>query len=268
VAIFSRRFLQVGILAYMTGLLALPSRAASFSDSSLKGSYSFLTNLWTADVNTNEFGMVGVMRFDGEGKVTGSYTSVSAGVVETGTLGGTYSVNSNGTGSLDFTTGSTSQFAIILNRVDDKVAHGVELLQTNDSNNEALSGSAVLQSTTAETYSVASLKGNLTYDFNHWTANPSQFEGAAIGIFTFDGKGNVEGSETEMYGGTIQTGSFIGTYTVNSEGYGAIAVGSAAPIYFALNRVAGARARGFQFLDTNTSDGNGNLVLAGSALVQ
>jgi hypothetical protein len=35
---------------------------------------------------------------------------------------------------------------------------------------------------------------------------------------------------------------------------------------FALNTVAGGLAKGLQFLDTNTSDGTGNLVITGSAL--
>jgi hypothetical protein len=33
-----------------------------------------------------------------------------------------------------------------------------------------------------------------------------------------------------------------------------------------LNTVAGGLAKGLQFLDTNTSDGTGNLVITGSAL--
>src|SRR5208337_4234319 len=132
----------------MTIALALSAQAASFSNASLKGSYSFLTNLWTADTNTNEFAMVGVMTFDGAGNVTGSYTSSDGGVVQTGALGGTYTVNSNGTGVIDLTTGSTAQFAITLNSTAAKVAHGVQLLQTNDSNNEVVSGTAMLQSTT------------------------------------------------------------------------------------------------------------------------
>ena len=114
------------------------------------------------------------MKFDGAGTVTGSYTSISSEVFKTGTLGGTYTVNSNGTGTITFTTGSTAQFAITLNSTAAKVAHGVQLLQTNDRNNEIVSGTAVLQSTTAETYSVASLKGNFSFQWSLWTADASQ----------------------------------------------------------------------------------------------
>jgi hypothetical protein len=46
--LFSRRFAQVGVLIIMTIALALSAQAATYSKASLKGSYSFLTNLWTA----------------------------------------------------------------------------------------------------------------------------------------------------------------------------------------------------------------------------
>ncbi len=113
--VFSRRFLQVGVLVFLTLALALSAQAASFSNASLKGSYSFLTNLRTANVNTPQFAAVGVMTFDGAGNVTGSYTSISDHAVQSGALGGTYVVKSNGTGTLNLTTGLTAQFAITLN---------------------------------------------------------------------------------------------------------------------------------------------------------
>ncbi len=91
----------------MTIALALSAQAATFSKASLKGSYSFLTNLWTADASTDEVAMVGVLTFNGAGKVTGSYTSISLEVFKTGALGGTYTVSANGTGKITFTSGST-----------------------------------------------------------------------------------------------------------------------------------------------------------------
>ena len=51
----------------MTIALALSAQATKFSNASLKGSYSFLTNLWSTNPNTNAFAMVGVMTFDGAG---------------------------------------------------------------------------------------------------------------------------------------------------------------------------------------------------------
>jgi len=266
VQIFGRRFLQVGVLILVTIALAFSAQATTFSNASLKGSYSFLTNLWTANANTSEFAMVGVMTFDGAGNVTGSYTSVTGGVAQTGTLGGTYTVNSNGAGTITFTSGSTAQFAITLNSTAAKVAHGVLLLQTNDSNNEVISGTAVLQSTTAQTYSVASVKGNFGVQINRWTLETNQ--GGSIGIFSFDGKGNFKGSGTQVFAGVSQTGTFTGTYTVNSDGSGSLSITAGDKtqvLAFVLNSVAAGQAKGAQFLQTNLNE---NIDLSGTMLKQ
>jgi hypothetical protein len=272
VQVFSRRFVQVGILIFMAIVIALPAQAVIFSNASLKGTYSFSTNLSTANASTNQFAMVGVLAFDGAGHVTGSFTSISFDTVQTGTLSGTYTVSSNGTGTITFTTGSTAHLAITLNSTVSGVAHGVQLLQINDSSNEILSGTAVLQSTTTLTYSVASVKGNFAFQYNPRTAAVSLAEDGGIGIFTFDGKGNLKGTATIMFDGGLFGGPFTGAvYTVNPDGSGTISgIGMhGLQIAFALNTVTTTgQAKGLQFLDTNTGDGPGNLVITGSALKQ
>ena len=249
-------------------------QAATFSNSSLKGTYSFLNSLQTANVGTNQFAMVGVLAFDGAGDVTGSYTSISWDKVRTGTLGGTYTVKSNGTGTMTitFTPGSTAQFEITLNSTAATVAHGLQLLQINDTNNEIISGTAMLQETTFATYSVASLQGKFALQYNPRTADGTLAEDGGVGIFTFDGKGNLTASMTIMYDGQLFTkrAPITGTYSVNSDGSGRLSVGSKhkPQLAFALNSVAAGLANGLQFLDTHTGDGSGNLVITGSALKQ
>ena len=261
------------LVATNTLVIALPAQAATFSNASLKGTYSFLNNLWTANVGTNQFAMVGVLAFDGAGNVTGSYTSISRHTVQTGTLSGIYIVMSNGTGTITitFTPGSTAHFAITLNSTAGTVAHGLQLLQINDANNEIISGTALLQATTSATYSVASLKGTFAFQYNPRTADGSLAEDGGVGILTFDGKGNLKGSITIMYDGQLFTGNALtGTYSVNSDGSGRLSVVSKhnPRLAFALNSVAAGLASGMQFLDTNTGDGSGNLVITGSALKQ
>ena len=263
--ISSRRFMQVGVLVFMTIALALSTQATKFSNASLKGSYSFLTNLWTADASTNQFAMVGILTFDGAGNVSGSYTSISLQVFQTGTLGGTYTVNSNGTGTLTFTTGSTAQFAINLDSTAAKVAHGIELLQTNDSNNEIVSGTAVLQSTTTETYSVASLKGNFAIQRNTWIADVNLAEGGGVDLYTFDGKGNVKALKQFVTDGVFHMGTTTGTYTVNLDGSGSLSLTDGSSFAFLLNSVAAGQAKGFQHLLLSVS---GNYVSSGTALKQ
>ncbi len=249
--ISNRRFAQVGVLVIVIIAFALSAQAATYSKASLKGSYSFLTNLWTANARTNQFAMVGILTFDGAGTVTGSYTSISSQVFRTGTLGGTYTVNSNGTGTLTFTTGSTVQFAVTLDSTAAKVAHGVQLVQTNDSNNEIVSGTAVLQSTTAETYSVANLKGNFALQRNQWTADVNQMETSGADFYTFDGKGNFKLSEAYVADGVFHTGTATGTYTINPDGSGTVYGGGGfEAAAFVLNSVASGQAKGFQLLVT------------------
>jgi hypothetical protein len=267
--ISNSRVLQVGVLMFMVIALAL-SAQASFSKASLKGGYSFLINRWTADVNTNEDGTVGVMMFDGVGNVTVSYTSISGGVVQTGTGSGTYTVNSNGTGAITFTTGSNPpHFAITLTSSAGGLAHGVQLLQTNDSNNRVESGTASLQSTTAATYTLASLKGNFSLQINKWTADVVENQEGVVGIASFDGAGKVKGSITDVHGGVLSTGTFTGTYTVNSDGSGSMSLiaGTDTPQFaFALNNATPTSpAKGLQLLQTS---GGGNKVQSGVALKQ
>ncbi|MGB9236028.1 MAG: hypothetical protein WCC04_16585 [Terriglobales bacterium] len=251
----------------MTIALALSAQAATYSKASLTGSYSFLNNLWTANASTNQLATVGVLKFDGAGTVTGSYTSISLQVFHTGTLAGTYTVNSNGTGTITFTTGSTAQFAINLDSTAAGVAHGVQLLQINDSNNEIVSGAAVLQSTTTETYSVASLKGTFAFQWNLWTADASQHQASVIGVGSIDGKGTLKDSTTMVLDGKIQTGTQTGTYAVNPDGSGIISLTDGTQLAFVLNSVAAGHAKGMQFI-VNLSEDIGNSVVSGTALKQ
>jgi hypothetical protein len=264
------RISRAPVLTIAAIAFSLAAQAATYSNATLKGSYSFLVNLHTANQSTNQFAMVGVLSFNGAGDVTGSYTSISADTVSSGTLGGTYSIAANGSGTITFSTGSTAEFAITLNAISGGVAHGVQLLQINDSNNEVMSGTAILQFTKSLTYSAASLKGTYALLYNPWTADASLAEDGGVALFTFDGKGNVATTETIMYDGTEFSGSGSFTYTVNANGTGAISPTTKGPQFvFALNSASSAGlASGYQFLDTNTSDGPGNMVITGAALKQ
>jgi hypothetical protein len=263
---YSRRFVQLGILFLITIALALSAQATTYKKASLKGSYGFLTNLWTADSSTDQIAMVGILTFNGAGKVIGSYTTVSLEVVKTGTLGETYTVSSNGTGKITLTTGSTAVFAIVLNNPTAAgLAQGVQLLQTNDSNNEVVSGTAVLQSTTAQTYSVASINGNFSFQWNLWWASPSGYQGSQLGTCNFDGKGGFKSSSTSVLDGVTKTQTQTGTYTVNADGSGTITLPGAG-IVFVLNSADAGQAHGAQFID-NINE-SGDYVVTGTALMQ
>jgi len=73
--------------------------STSFSNASLKGVYGWLANKWTADPNQQADATIGIGTFDGAGNMKVSGTDNTAGTVKTFKLSGTYSVNSDGTGS-------------------------------------------------------------------------------------------------------------------------------------------------------------------------
>jgi hypothetical protein len=260
------RVLQVVVLMLMTVALTLSAEAASFSKASLKGGYSFLFNKWTADVNSNQDANVGIMTFDGAGNVTGSSTEILGGVVQTNTFSGTYTVNSNGTGAINFPTLQYPQIFITLASSASGLAHGVQLLDNKNANNVE-SGTALLQSTTAATYGLASVKGNFSFQLNEWTSDVNIMSYGAVGTLSFDGKGKVKGSFTDVLGGVPQTGTFTGTYTVNSDGSGSMSLagGGNPQLAFALNSTAAGIAKGLQLMQTNST---GNIVISGIALKQ
>ena len=179
-------------------------------------------------------------------------------------------MNSNGTGTITFTTGSTAEFAITLDSTVSGDSHGVQLLQTNDANNEIISGTALLQSTTAATYTVASLKGNFALLWNTWTVDASLAQDGAIGVLSFNGKGAVTGSGTSMYLGVAYPTTLTRTYTVSANGTGIMTPknngGTSSELGFVLNTVTAGLAKGMQVLTGGSSSGTS--VVTGTALAQ
>jgi hypothetical protein len=82
---------------------AVAQVSTSFSNASLKGAYGRLLNKWTSDPNQQADADVGIATFNGAGKMKVSETDNTAGTVTTDTWKGTYSVNSDGTGSFAVT---------------------------------------------------------------------------------------------------------------------------------------------------------------------
>ena len=255
-----RCFLEVGVLVFATTGLALSAQGASFSEASLRGSYSFTLNKWTVDVGKNQYAEVGVLKFDGAGNMTGSATAVGGGVSKDDVWSGTYTVNTDGTGAIEVTSSiskpPTFDLGFVLNSLAGGVAHGFQFMQTDNGNNVVISGTALLQSPTKVTYSLASLQGSFSFLYNSWSADPDFDEQGGIGTITFDGKGNLEGSFTAVDKGTVFTMTFTGTYAVNADGSCSMSLlqsnGSTPDLAGALNSVGpqGAAA-GLQLLVTN-----------------
>jgi hypothetical protein len=118
------------------------------SNANLKGTYGFLFNDWQADSSTLTWGAVGRIRFDGVSGVTFYSTQELDGVSQTQTLVGTYSVDTDGSGTMVFGTGANAvTFDFAINAVRKSIAAGLQFLNGNGnaSNNVVSTGTAILQ---------------------------------------------------------------------------------------------------------------------------
>jgi len=256
----------MGILISLITVLALSAQGANFNNASLQGTYSHLTNRCTADATDVQMARIGILTFDGVGNVSNSFTEIIGGQIMSGTFSGTYAVNSDGTAAITWSS-SPNQVLFNLNSTVAKVAHGFQYVVTivSDPYNETNVGEALIQSTTAATYSLATLKGTFSFEFDEATADSTLVMQGGIGLFTFDGKGNVKGSTRYIAGGVFQTGTFTGSYLVNPDGTGSISLSNGAQYAFVLNSLAGKLAKGLQFIQTNST---GNAAISGTALKQ
>jgi hypothetical protein len=250
--------------------LALSAPAATYNNASLNGTYNFLTNLRTANATTNQTATVGVLTFNGAGKVTsGSYTQLSLQAFQSGTLSGSYAVKADGTGTLTIkftsSTGSfTAKFAVVLGSNPSGEVVALQLLQTNDPNNEIVVGSASLLSTTAQTYSLASLNGVFVYQYKLFTADPAIPETDSVGLVSFNGNGSCQITSTMVSDGKTTTKPQSCTYTVGPNGIGSVSTGAV----FALSGVSSGQANGLQFLLNPNPSEKGNYVIVGNAALQ
>ena len=118
----------------------------------------------------------------------------------------------------------------------------------------------------------ANLTGSYGYIGTFAYVGGSSLPAAIVGLITFDGAGNVVGSQTFVQpdpspsATTVQTqvGPFNGTYTVNANGSGALALqfgnGSPTPVAFVITD----GGSGLMFVQT----GGGNNLLTGTARKQ
>lgn len=95
----------------------------------------------------------------------------------------------------------------------------------------------LLLPTPAAAFDNSSISGSYAFQFNKFGTCPNLQ--AIVGLFTFDGAGNVSGKLTQYSsnkGGTgpkVSTGTATGTYTVNSDGTGGINLTSPDTVTFA-----------------------------------
>ncbi len=195
------------------------------------GSFGYLINASYSDLaNNNGFVVMGVMNLDGAGNATGSYTVELGSSTRntsqpiTGTFTGTYSSNSDGTGTLTTTADNGTVFTF--NIVITDGGQAFQLVATSCSTCD-VGGTTIISGVARAAYT-GSLNGSYGFQFTN-----SPIPAASVGVVNFDGAGNVSMSVTFVgLSGTVGqpnifTGSASGTYSTNPDGSGAITLTAA-----------------------------------------
>lgn len=258
------------ICLFLVRLAAAQVHPAVYSNGSLKGPYSSLTNKWLSDQSDYPCASLGIVNFDGVGSFTVSSTQNCAGTVNTFTGSGTYSVAKDGTGTM---TGSLSGIsgtftdAIVLN----SAGKSGQMVQTSctfcGSGTWVVAGTFIAVG--GSSFKNASLKKGYEFMLTKWTSGQNSDADCTVGIATFDGKGNAKLSGTDVYAGSVQTITASGPYTVNSDGSGSMTGtdqnGNTITIAFLINSAG----KGLQLMKTAESGGHGiNEVHTGTATKQ
>jgi hypothetical protein len=115
----AKRWMGVVVALICAWVVMRPAPAAAFDIGSLSGSYAFQFNKFGTCQNIQA--AVGVFSFDGAGNVSASFTkynsykwSTRGPKINSGTASGTYTVNSDGTGTINFTSPDTVTFAFAI----------------------------------------------------------------------------------------------------------------------------------------------------------
>jgi hypothetical protein len=248
-----------------------PPNPGSFSAASLKGQYAFTTNgevFANGAITTSQLTRVGVFIADGQGNITGGIedaNALGAGLATATITGGTYSVSSDGHGTLHLNvSGATLQFSIVMTSVNDGF-----MVDLTFNGNQASTGSGNFIKQDPAAFSRAGFAGSYVFDFTGQypdnTFNPtsvigqlnSNSNGVLSGIEDFDEAGSIS-SEVSI-GGTYGDDSLNATLSTFGRGIAQITDGGANP-QFVFYIVDSTRVR---FLGTSATG-----ILSGDAVAQ
>ena len=236
------------------------------SGAALSGSFGYLLSASSANPSqTTGVALLGVLNLDGAGNLTGTYT-FQTGATDpkgartlSGTLTGSYSTNSNGSGTMMLNPDSGGSLALAFVITDGGQA--AQLVVTSspgpgvDLSNGVLSGVAR-----------GAVPGPLQGTFG-FALNNNPMPAGTIGVLSFDGAGGATVSFTSAGPGgqtmqpQVSTGNLTGSYSVNSDGSGALNLGSNGTFAFVITD----SGNGLLMLLTN---GTNNNVSSGVARAQ
>jgi len=189
------------------------------------GAFGFLvTASYNDPTQGNGRAILGLMNFDGGGKVIGTYTSepdTQPDHTNAGTLTGTYSTNPDNTGSVTITLDMGTSLTFAMAITDN--GQTLQLAATNCTGDCEIGGNSTMGGVAKAAYA-GPPKGSYGYR-NGISPKPS----SGVGIVNFDDAGNVTQSGTGVFlTGTkgqpdiFTLGGQPGTYSLNPDGTGTI----------------------------------------------
>jgi hypothetical protein len=161
----------------ISGTPAPPPTTGPYNAASLNGSYAFTM---TGQDSGGFFARVGSFSANGAGAITGGVEDVNSGAIGTAILpfsGGSYSISSNGKGTLNLTNQTgTLQFTIVM-------TSSTSGLLTQVDGSASASGNFTLQTPSA--FSLANINGSYVFDFSG--QDPNGVPESLVGQFTASG---------------------------------------------------------------------------------
>jgi hypothetical protein len=192
--------------ALLLGLYLSVYASASCSNATLVKNYGFtITGVNSSGSLTAS---VGQLTADGKGNFTGIETVSVAGVISSNVaLTGTYSVKTNCTGTAKITAGSSAKFSLVV------VSNGAQIELTRTDAGTSQYGYALAQGTA--TCTNAGVKNTFGFRGGGYTSSLAPY--AYAGQVKLNGLGGITGTESASFGGTIESFSLTGSYSVKSN---------------------------------------------------
>ena len=157
--------------------------------------------------------------FDGGGHVTGGEEDINkagSGVEHDTVTGGTYSIASNGLGTINFTDSSGGNIEVL---VETAAAEDMRVIAYNQNGSNGTWGAGVVRQQNPTAFNPASLAGNWAFGLQGFDS--SQHPLASDGFYKQDASGNItHGAEDINDFGTDDQATFTGRVTTSIDGNG------------------------------------------------
>ena len=194
--------------ALLLGLCLSVYASASCSNATLLGNYGF--TITGVDATGSLSASVGQLTANGKGNFTGTFTNSTAGVISSNVaLTGTYSIKTTciGTATLTPSGGTAEPFSLVV------VSNGGQFELTETKAGSSQYGYALAQGTAICTN--AGVKNTFGFRGGGYTSSLTPY--AYNGQVKLNGLGGITGTESASFGGTIESFSLKGSYSVNSN---------------------------------------------------